>query len=576
MASKIDQETDARFWAQTGYKPGQKLDPKDPTDAKMVSVWKDIFAKVKREADAGKLITTFDHPVVVQNLADAHVADQAAAVHLDAAAAAPDPKTAQQNIVAATTASEVVAQKTREAASLQPPTVSPQLAQEASQEAKQEPPHPSAPAKDHIANAQAQAVHKPSPRGIIDKETNARFWAQTHYKPGQKLDSKNPTDASMMPVWKDIYAKVKREDDAGNLILTYNHPVVATNLADAHVADQAAAMHLDAAAVAPDPQTAQQNVAAAAAAVQVAAQKTREAATLQPPTVSPQLAHEAAHKAPPPGTSPRSLHAETDARFWAQTHYKPGQRLNPRDPKDAAMIPVWMGIYAKVAQEAAMHKPDARDHLGHEQAKRAGHKAAGVHHDARHRSPTRSATSPHKVKDHRERATRLAHEAKAEYVLVIELPDGTMDHKTFATRAELDAEYTRLSEHHDQYKYLAAFALGANPNAPVVDSVGIPAAEHADVPAPVSDVPPAPSMEMAPPTPAPEEKPSEGAPEEKSAWSIGKIVAIAAAVAAAGGLVYAATRKPSRASSSSPRTRTSKVIVATPMRTTPSRALLKA
>jgi hypothetical protein len=568
MASKIDQETDARFWSQSGYKPGQKLDPSDPTDAKMIPVWKDINAKVKREADAGKLVTTYDHPVVVQNLADAHVADQAAVVHVDAAAAAPDPQTAQQHIAAATNASEVAAQKMHEAATLQPPTVSPQLAHEASQQAQQDPPHPSAPAKDQIANAQAQAAHKPSPRGILDKETNARFWAQTNFKPGQKLDPKNPTDAAMMPVWKDIFAKVKREDDDGKLVLTYNHPVVATNLADAHVADQAAAMHVDAAAAAPNPQAAQQNVAAAAIAAQIAAQKTRDAARLQPPTVSPQLAHESAQRARPPGTSARSIQAETDARFWAKTHYKPGQRLNPRDPKDAAMIPVWMDIYAKVSQEAAQ-RSSGRDHLAHEQARTSGHRAAGVHHDARHRPPVRSATSPHKVKDHRERATRLAHESGADNVLVVEKPDGTMDHRTFATRAELDAEYAKLSEHHDQYKYMAEFALGENPNAPVVDSVGIPAAEHADVP-PAPD----PSTEMVAPVPAPEGKPlEEPPPEEKPAWSIGKIVAVGLAVAAAGGIVYMATRKPSRSSAaweaaeaactSSPRKRTSK---AAPMR----------
>lgn len=562
MASKIDQETDARFWSQTGYKPGQKLDPTDPNDAKMVPVWKDINAKVKREADAGKLVTTYDHPVVVQNIADAHVADQVAAVHLDAAVAAPDPQTAQQNIAAAAKASEVSAQKTREAATLQPPTASPQLAHEASQQAKQDPPSPSAPVKDQLANAQAQAAHKPSPRGILDKETDARFWAQTNYKPGQKLDPKNPTDAAMMPVWKDINAKVKREDDDDKLVLTYNHPVVATILADAHVADQATAMYVDAAASAPNPQSAQQNLAAAATAAQIVAQKTRDAARLQPPTVSPKLTQEAAKKAPPPGTSTRSIQAETDARFWARTHYKPGQRLNPRDPRDAVMIPVWMSIYAKVSQEAAL-KSSGRDHLAHDQARASGRKAAGVHHDARQRPPVRSATSPRKVKDHRERATRLAHEAGGDYVLVVESPDGTMDHKTFATRAELDAEYAHLSEHHDQYKYMAEFALGANPNAPVVDSVGVPAAEHADVPAPTE--PAESSTEMAAPSPAgaPPEKPSEEPPPDgKPGWPIGKIVMIAAAVATAGGLVYLATRKPSRSSAAAeaadraPRTRT--------------------
>lgn len=558
MATIVDQETDARFWAQTGYKPNQKLDPHDPQDAKMVPVWLDIEKKVKAEYDAGKLVTTYDHPVVAHKLAEAHAADQAATAHLDAATKAPDQATAQQHVHAAHEALKIGKVKVQEAAAVQPPTTSPQLTHEASHAAAASPPPPSAPAREHVANVQAQAAHKGKARGLLDKEADARFWSQTHYKPGQRLDPKDPTDAKMIPLWLDIYGKVKGEYDAGKLVLTYNHPVVAQNLADAEVADKVAAMHLDAAASSPDPQAAQQNAAAAATAAQVSAEKTREAAAAQPPTVSPPLAKEAAKRA------------------------------------------------------SAEHHPSpvGRDQLAQVQARGAAGRAAEVHH-RRHGRP-RSTVSPQRIREHRARAAQVAHAAGAPYVLVIEHPDGTLDHRAFATRAELEAEYAKIAELHGQYRYVAAFDVGASPTAPVVDSVGVPAAEHAEMPPPPDHDgheghgghrrerghgrrgsgdhrghygPSAPPLteaaappggaapEAAPPEGAPPEgaspeaSPSEGAPsEEKPKSSIGKIVAIAAAVAAAGGLVYyATTRKPSRgASLPRGRSRTPKVIVATP------------
>jgi hypothetical protein len=491
----------------------------------MLPVWHDIEAKVKADRDAGTLVTTYDHPVVAQNLADAHVADQAAAMHAGAAAKTADPAAAKQHADAAAVASDVAAQKTNEAAAIQPTTISPQLTHEASQDAAQQPPPAGAPAGDHIAHEQAKSAHKHSPRGIILKEVDARFWAQTHYKVGQRLDPSNPTDAKMIPVWKDIYQKVKSEDRAGNLVITYNHPVVAQNLADAKVADQVAATQLDAAASASDPATAQQSVATAATASQIAAQKTREAAQLQPPSVSPPLAQDAAQK-----TSADS------------TVMKPGNLVS------------------------------GRDHLAREQAKGAGRKAAGVHHDHRHlhrhRGPIRSTVHPGRVQDFRARAAHLAHKARAPFVLVIQHPDGKPERRTFQTRAELDAEYAKISEQHDQYTYVAAFDMTANPNAPIHDSVGVPAAEHADVPPPVPAAPDT-SVPSAPPdtSAAPSTDPSP-APIEKTGMSTGKIVAIGIGVVVLGGIAFAATRKspgPSRPS----------VLLATPTRTARVRGLGK-
>ena len=54
----------------------------------MMPVWKDIYNKVKGEADAGTLVTTFDHPHVQQSLSDAAVANKAAGIHAALAAAA--------------------------------------------------------------------------------------------------------------------------------------------------------------------------------------------------------------------------------------------------------------------------------------------------------------------------------------------------------------------------------------------------------------------------------------------------------------------------------------------------------
>ena len=44
----LNEETDTRFWARTGYRPGQRLDPANPTDKVMLPVWMDIFRQVQR------------------------------------------------------------------------------------------------------------------------------------------------------------------------------------------------------------------------------------------------------------------------------------------------------------------------------------------------------------------------------------------------------------------------------------------------------------------------------------------------------------------------------------------------
>jgi hypothetical protein len=552
MASIVDQETDARFWAQTGYKPGQKLDPHDPHDAAMIPVWLDIQTKVKREHDTGKLVTTFDHPAVAQNIADAHAADQATAAHLDAAARAPDEATTGENLAAAAAASEEAFHKMQEVAHLQPPSVSPQLSHEASQQAAQQVPPPAAPAHEHLANAQARAAHTPTPRSIIDKETDARFWAQLHYKPGQKLDPNDPLDAAMIPAWLDTYKKVMAEDRAGRLVLTYNNPHVAQRIADARVADHAAAAHRDIAAA--HPEVAHENMAAAATAARVSRHRMHEAAMVQPPTVSPTVAHRAMHRVGEDAIK------ETYARFWAGTHYKPGKQLDRRDPRDARMMPIWEHFYQQVTHDRlAPGRPFAgREQVAQEQVRNAGRHALGVHHGHGHRRrPPQSTLPPGRLQEYRTKATHAAHEAGSPYAMVVQHPGGKMEHHAFHSRGDLDAAYGQLSEHHDQYQYAGAFDLGANPNAPVHDSVGVPAAEHAEEP-------------MQPAEGAP---PSEGGaaamdalPEEPKKWSAGKIAAIAAvAIAGTAGIVYAVKHSGKK---SRP-----KVLVATPASTRPARVI---
>jgi hypothetical protein len=151
----------------------------------------------------------------------------------------------------------------------------------------------------------------PDHDALINHETNARFWAQTGYKVGQKLDANNPTDKAMIKAWLDVHAKVLREDKEGRLVVTYNNPALGEHLRLSEEADQAAAAHLDAAATAQAdpykaPEIAQDHIKAATQAISDSQQHAQKAASLQPPTVSPEVVKIAAHDAhaaaglPPP------------------------------------------------------------------------------------------------------------------------------------------------------------------------------------------------------------------------------------------------------------------------------------
>jgi len=185
----INKETNARFWLQTpGAKVLQPLDPKNSTDRALMPIWMNTLHRVQQEAAAGKLVLTYNKPAVMKSLADAAVAQKAAAVHATIAVKTPDPWAAQDNTAVATTATQIATQKKEEGAAQQPPTVSPKLVDEAADKAARNPPPPHAPAEDLIAHAQTQT---PPQNGVLRPEDDP--WDERYVPPGA------PTTRPPMP-----------------------------------------------------------------------------------------------------------------------------------------------------------------------------------------------------------------------------------------------------------------------------------------------------------------------------------------------------------------------------------------
>ena len=216
----LNLETNARFWSQTGYKPNHKLDPANATDKSMMPVWMKIFRQVEAEDKAGKLILTYDSPPVKQALSDAEVAHRAAVVHADAAVKSTNPSDVHANAQAAATATQISAQKAKEAAAHQPPSVSHADLHEAGKEAAKNPPPAHASAQDHIAHEQTQALS----REALIAFTNELFWQRTNYKRGQKLDMSNPKDVEMAKIWRQIFDEVQKQAAQGTLPQTPPQP----------------------------------------------------------------------------------------------------------------------------------------------------------------------------------------------------------------------------------------------------------------------------------------------------------------------------------------------------------------
>ena len=129
----------------------------------------------------------------------------------------------------------------------------------------------------------------------------------------------------------------------------------------------------------------------------------------------------------PPDRRPAAdgvLISATNETFWQLTQYKRGQKLDMSDPQDRAMSKTWLDIYAQ-------------------------------------------------IKGHRERATSLAtrvlNETVTPYVLVIEQGNGSLTHRTFERRSNLDVQYNWLVDQPEYYTYLAMFDFTQNRDAPIRD-----------------------------------------------------------------------------------------------------------
>lgn len=161
----IDKETDARFWAQTGYKPGIKLDMSIPTDRTQALVWNAIHAQVVAEDQAGKLRLTYNHPTVQQGIANAKAADAVTAANLELAKNAADPAARDARIRAAADAQARSQANANAVQQAQQHEVAPgDVAAKAAQDAAANPPPPGAGADHHVAHHQA----KRTPGAIAD------------------------------------------------------------------------------------------------------------------------------------------------------------------------------------------------------------------------------------------------------------------------------------------------------------------------------------------------------------------------------------------------------------------------
>lgn len=187
MADLISDETDARYWAQAGVKPGSKLDPRNPQDRELIKKWLEINKQVKAEDAAGNLKITASNPHVQANLAAAKAAHDEAAAHIDAASTTKDPQAVDDHHTAAAQAAHRARHHALEAAKVQPPTVTFITAKQIS---------------DDVGGKHA-----------IVQETFRRQSLQTGQALRQ-LDPRNPDDAAAIQHWQQIYAQVVNEHAA--------------------------------------------------------------------------------------------------------------------------------------------------------------------------------------------------------------------------------------------------------------------------------------------------------------------------------------------------------------------------
>lgn len=309
-------------------------------------------------------------------------------------------------------------------------------------------------------------------KDIIDRETDARFWAQTAYKVGRRLDPSDPTDRKMMPIWIDIWGKVRREDAAGDLVLTYNHPDVERGLSDSEIAGHISDSHADVASSTPDPELARAHAAAAAQAATIASSRARVAAFDQPPTVSPSvadavaasvardagvpgrpsavadlhpghpaIASEAAQPILPPEVAAQATAAP------ARPAPAPTSPTGPTPPMPSMAPPMAppRGAGAQLAVARAMDTPSV---------------AIGVHEDASARAASGAplgSMHPQTVAQIRALARRFAADSMGGFIGVSYSPQGQWSVPLFESPAEAALWYERLTDSPDAFRYAAHF-----------------------------------------------------------------------------------------------------------------------
>jgi hypothetical protein len=108
-------ETDARFAAKTGI--ARKLDPKNALDQKQIPVWQHLYADVLAQFRGGRIVWTYNHPMIAPLLTQASTLSTAAATGLDAAQKATDPQVkaaAAQDAHAALTGAAAATQQAKQ------------------------------------------------------------------------------------------------------------------------------------------------------------------------------------------------------------------------------------------------------------------------------------------------------------------------------------------------------------------------------------------------------------------------------------------------------------------------------
>lgn len=316
--SKVNQETDLRFWSTRPDLVGVKLAANDPN----IPAWLAINKIVKDQVASGEIHWSGDPAPAAQLDPTTHPADQTTPhPAANAEIQMPDDyvghgQQAQQPPGSVTTPAQADASTPAPAIPSAPPappaTVKlprpsrPPIATEPAPSigtgspVMQSAQHPHAhPTAAHPAAPKSRPAIDPATQKQLYAEANARFWLATGYRPGQKLDANKPADVAMMPVYSDIYKKVELEYRNGTLQLTHDTPPVRDAIMTAHdhaanAADQVASAH--AATAAGDTSAAAAHMAGAQHEHDLGQHAAAEGAQYQPPTASPELVHHASHE----------------------------------------------------------------------------------------------------------------------------------------------------------------------------------------------------------------------------------------------------------------------------------------